>query len=230
MSSQLTTQTIIAPPSAGVFRIPQRVYRKKTLEERYWSKVDQAPGQGPWGDCWGWKGSTKGGGYGMLGDFQKWSDGTSSHIPIMAHVFSYELHIGPIPEGLEVSHDCDNPPCTKPHHLIAETHLENMSSGNGRRREAELAEISDSISWLPDVADNAVMQSVFNRRYLEQGLAQLSARWQRIIALRFGLEDGVEQTLEEISGEFGVSRERIRQIEEKALERLRRFYAGHLMK
>ena len=44
---------------------------------------------------------------------------------------------------------------------------------------------------------------------------------ERIIKMRFGLEDGTEHTLEEVGEKFGVTRERIRQIEAKALRKLR---------
>ncbi|GGP92451.1 RNA polymerase primary sigma factor [Actinomadura coerulea] len=56
---------------------------------------------------------------------------------------------------------------------------------------------------------------------LEDILATLSEREQRIIQLRFGLADGHPRTLEEVGREFGVTRERIRQIESKTLAKLR---------
>ena len=56
---------------------------------------------------------------------------------------------------------------------------------------------------------------------LERVLDQLSRREQRIIQLRFGLTDGHPRTLEEVGREFGVTRERIRQIESKTLAKLR---------
>ncbi len=49
----------------------------------------------------------------------------------------------------------------------------------------------------------------------------LSLREQEMLRLRFGLEDGVQRTLEEVGKKFGISRERVRQIEERAMRRLR---------
>src|SRR4030095_15140128 len=54
-----------------------------------------------------------------------------------------------------------------------------------------------------------------------QALNTLTPREERVIIMRFGLEDGTERTLEEVGQNFGVTRERIRQIEAKALRKLR---------
>ncbi|MEK7680764.1 MAG: sigma factor-like helix-turn-helix DNA-binding protein, partial [Patescibacteria group bacterium] len=51
-------------------------------------------------------------------------------------------------------------------------------------------------------------------------IADLSPREQKILEMRFGLTDGVTHTLEEVGQEFDVTRERIRQIEAKALEKI----------
>ncbi len=56
---------------------------------------------------------------------------------------------------------------------------------------------------------------------LQEVLVDLTPREQKVLAMRFGLDDGVTHTLEEVGLEFGVTRERIRQIEAKALERIR---------
>jgi RNA polymerase primary sigma factor len=56
---------------------------------------------------------------------------------------------------------------------------------------------------------------------LKEILVDLTPREQKIISMRFGLEDGISHTLEEVGKEFGVTRERIRQIEAKALEKIR---------
>ncbi|WP_258360236.1 RNA polymerase sigma factor RpoD [Moorella sulfitireducens (nom. illeg.)] len=59
------------------------------------------------------------------------------------------------------------------------------------------------------------------REQLEEVLDSLTPREKRVLRLRFGLDDGRARTLEEVGQEFGVTRERIRQIEAKALRKLR---------
>ena len=56
---------------------------------------------------------------------------------------------------------------------------------------------------------------------ISQVLETLTEREEKVIRLRFGLEDGKPRTLEEVGQMFGVTRERIRQIEAKALRKLR---------
>jgi len=56
---------------------------------------------------------------------------------------------------------------------------------------------------------------------LKEVLSELTPREKKILSMRFGLEDGVSHTLEEVGKEFGVTRERIRQIELRALEKIR---------
>ena len=59
------------------------------------------------------------------------------------------------------------------------------------------------------------------RDQLKDIMSDLSPREQKILHMRFGIEDGITHTLEEVGKEFGVTRERIRQIEAKALEKIR---------
>lgn len=85
---------------------------KKTLEERFHEKYWTEPMTG----CWLWVGSVNYDGYGVI-----WY----KHSRKRAHRASYELHYGPIPEGLVVCHRCDTPACVAPHHLFLGTSKEN---------------------------------------------------------------------------------------------------------
>lgn len=76
--------------------------------------------------------------------------------------------------------------------------------------------IEDVRSVTPDRA--AALQILKERMY--EIVSQLHPREQKILEMRFGLADGVSHTLEEVGEEFGVTRERIRQIEAKALEKI----------
>lgn len=77
------------------------------------------------------------------------------------------------------------------------------------------------------VADNNVVtpegnvETVMLREHIDALLGDLKERERQVIVLRFGLEDGHPRTLEEVGKEFNVTRERIRQIEAKALRKLR---------
>jgi RNA polymerase primary sigma factor len=77
--------------------------------------------------------------------------------------------------------------------------------------------IEDKAAKKPDEAANSQLLS----EQIVATLESLSLREQRVLRLRFGLEDGRQRTLEEVGAEFNVTRERIRQIEAKALRKLR---------
>ena len=62
---------------------------------------------------------------------------------------------------------------------------------------------------------------VYKRQHIDILLDDLKDREKQVVILRFGLEDGHPRTLEEVGKEFNVTRERIRQIEAKALRKLR---------
>ena len=83
-------------------------------EVRFWAKVQK--GNNP-DDCWNWTGGITGAGYGaMMIDYKN----------VSAHRFSYELHFGPIPEGMFICHKCDNPSCSNPDHLFLGTPQDNV--------------------------------------------------------------------------------------------------------
>jgi len=88
----------------------------------------------------------------------------------------------------------------------------------GEEEDSKLGDfIEDKTSKSPE--DSATYELL--RGHINEILQKLSPREQKILKLRFGLEDGQGHTLEEVGQEFGVTRERIRQIEAKALEKLR---------
>ena len=86
----------------------------------------------------------------------------------------------------------------------------------GEDEETELEEFIPSDSSVEDV-----VEQTFLRESLENVLSTLTPREEKILRLRFGFDDGIERTLEDVGKMFNVTRERIRQIENKALRKLR---------
>ena len=88
----------------------------------------------------------------------------------------------------------------------------------GEEEDSHLGDFIEDRATLPpaDVASRELLKSQLNKI-----LSELTDRERRVIMLRFGLEDGRARTLEEVGKEFDVTRERIRQIEAKALRKLR---------
>lgn len=78
--------------------------------DRFWSKVEKRE------ECWIWIGD-----HWWNGDYGRFFNGKG----VLAHRYSYELHKGPIPVGLEIDHLCKVPLCVNPDHLEAVTPAEN---------------------------------------------------------------------------------------------------------
>ena len=100
--------------------------------------------------------------------------------------------------------------------------ISSLDAGVGRDGEDEDSVLGD---FIEDEDSTTPEESAANQLLKEQVqsvLATLSEREQKIIKMRFGLENGKSHTLEEVGQEFAVTRERIRQIEAKALAKLRK--------
>lgn len=87
------------------------------IEKRLWTKV-MFPEKVGIDLCWYWTGYRNSDGYGRIK--------INGRVRCVSHIV-YELCIGPIPEGLQVLHKCDNPPCCNPDHLFLGTHQDNMT-------------------------------------------------------------------------------------------------------
>lgn len=97
---------------------------------------------------------------------------------------------------------------------------ENSSLGDFYSTEANVLE--QSVNEYTTPADETIVTEVFNGHVIQSMCDLLSEREFRVLVLRFGIEDGIQRTLESVGEIFGVTRERIRQIESKALNRLRK--------
>ena len=92
------------------------------LSDRFWRFVEKTDG------CWLWQGGNDGGdGYGRI------RRGSKS---IGSHRASWIIHFGEIPDGFEICHKCDNPPCVRPDHLFLGSASDNQSDSwaKGRRK------------------------------------------------------------------------------------------------
>lgn len=90
--------------------------------DRFWSKVEKTDG------CWNWTAVKNQKGYGRFK-----LDGRLRS----AHRVSYEMCVGPIPDGLVIDHLCRNPSCVRPDHLEAVTSGENTRRGDTGKHERE---------------------------------------------------------------------------------------------
>lgn len=89
--------------------------------------------------------------------------------------------------------------------------------------EDEDSVLEDFIEDFKNVSPDRAAALQLLREYVKEAIKDLLPREQKILEMRFGLSDGVSHTLEEVGEEFGVTRERIRQIEAKALEKVQGF-------
>lgn len=113
--------------SVPCYRLRQR---SQPSADRFWAKVRRGAPDA----CWPWLASCHGGrGGGRYGQF-KITVAPNQLRTVSAHVYAYELTYGPVPDGLEILHACDEPLCCNPRHLSADTHAENVRQAVERGR------------------------------------------------------------------------------------------------
>jgi RNA polymerase primary sigma factor len=123
----------------------------------------------------------------------------------------------PLPE--EIAAELKIPVDKVEHILKISQDTVSLESPVGEEEDSRLGDfIEDKESLSPE--ENAIYQLM--KGHVADSMEVLQPREQKILKLRFGLEDGKTRTLEEVGREFGVTRERIRQIEAKALQKLRK--------
>ncbi|MFA6422035.1 MAG: sigma-70 family RNA polymerase sigma factor [Candidatus Buchananbacteria bacterium] len=122
----------------------------------------------------------------------------------------------PMPEEIaaEMGEDID-----KVNHII-KISQETISLGTPVGDDSEDSILEDFIEDQKTITPDRVAALQILRDYVSQVISELTPREQKVLEMRFGLKDGVAHTLEEVGQEFDVTRERIRQIEAKALEKI----------
>ncbi len=103
------------------------INRTIPLEHRFFLYVGKKQPNG----CIPWVGHLMDNGYGQI----RTKIGDKTRV-VLAHRASYELMVGPIPDGLFVLHRCDNPPCINPVHLFLGTHQDNADDKVRKNRQA----------------------------------------------------------------------------------------------
>ena len=100
--------------------------------------------------------------------------------------------------------------------------ISSLDAGVGRDGDEEDSVLGDFIEDEDTVSPEESATNQLLKEQVNDVLSSLSDREQKIVRMRFGLDNGKSHTLEEVGQEFAVTRERIRQIEAKALAKLRK--------
>jgi len=132
----------------------------------------------------------------------------------------------PLPEEIaaEMGESLD-----KIHHII-KISQETISIETSVGEDDEDSTLEDFIEDVRTVTPDRVAALELLRDYVKEVIEDLTPREQKILEMRFGLTDGVSHTLEEVGKEFDVTRERIRQIEAKALEKIQKHHLINKLK
>jgi RNA polymerase primary sigma factor len=142
-----------------------------------------------------------------------------------AYALEQELGRRPTPE--EIAHQMGLPPANVRGMLDISRHTLTLEWPVGVEGDGEFGDLIEDVD-APEPADAAEHRLL--REAIEELLAELTPRQERILRLRFGLNGGQGHTLEMIALKFGLSRERIRQLEKIALSRLRARGLAHKLR
>lgn len=121
--------------------------------------------------CWNWIGLTNNKGYGIINRHH-------SHRMTVASRVSWEIHRGPIPEGIFVCHHCDNPLCVNPDHLFLGSQTDNMRDcvkkgrlnvADHRGKQNPFSKLTDSdIRCIRSLANSLTQQAIADRFGIKQ--------------------------------------------------------------
>jgi RNA polymerase primary sigma factor len=128
-----------------------------------------------------------------------------------------ELGREPLPEEISAEMNID----VQKVHYIQKISQEVISLESPVGDDDEDSTLSDFIKDETTMSPDQLANLALLRDQIKEALVELTERERKILSMRFGLEDNISHTLEEVGKVFGVTRERIRQIEAKALEKIR---------
>lgn len=155
-----------------------RLHRTPPIEKHFW---EQAKILGK-NDCWEWQGYKSRKGYGQI---------QIDHRVTAAHRVAWELTHGPIREGLQVCHKCDNPPCVNPNHLFLGTNDDNVADKMSKNRQVHgvnhpHAKLTDAqvVEARQRFAEGGISIAALARRYGVSGVSMrsviLRATWRHL--------------------------------------------------
>ncbi len=128
-------------------------------------------------ECWEWFRARTTDGYGTL---------TVDGRTVYVHRVSYEVHVGPIPEGIHILHHCDNPPCVNPNHLFLGNQQSNLSDMRRKGRDHKLGPYRGDQNGNAKLSEGEVLTICSEYRFLDPAWGERVAM-QRVLAQRYSV-------------------------------------------